>query len=133
MIQGERVDTRVSWCQSRLLPAFLNYVYIISDTEVNSCSLLSHLHLLDLNGHHLGVGGGVPCLDPHVVTPGDDDTGLINQHRAWERGNDKNCQALVPNPSPPPPQSPQTQSQTSPTQLKTQINPKGTGAETKIL
>ena len=36
------------------------------------------LHLLD--GHHLGMGGGVPGLDPHVVTPGDDDTGLINQH-----------------------------------------------------
>ena len=93
MMQGERVDTRVSWCQSRLLPAFLNYdyVHIISNTEMNSCSLLSHLHLLDLlNGHHLGVGGGVPRLDPHVVTPGDDDTGIINQHRALERGNDQN-------------------------------------------
>ena len=44
-----------------------------------------------------------------------------------------NCQALVPNPSPPPPQSPQTQSQPSQTQLKTQINPKGTGADTNIL
>ena len=43
------------------------------------------------------------------------------------------CQALVPNPSPPPPQSPQTQSQPSQTQSKTQINPKGTGADTKIL
>ena len=37
---------------------------------------LCRLHLLD--GHHLGVGGGVPGLDPHVVTPGDDDTGLVN-------------------------------------------------------
>ena len=35
--------------------------------------------------------------------------------------------------SPPPPQSPQTQSQPSPTQFETQINPKGTGADTKIL
>ena len=39
------------------------------------------------------------------------------------------CQALVPNPSPSSPQSPQTRSQLSPTQ----INPKGTGADTKIL
>ena len=39
-----------------------------------------------------------------------------------------NCQALVPNPKPISPQS-----QPSPTQFETQINPKGTGADTKIL
>ena len=50
-----------------------------------------------------------------------------------EVSQSENCQALVPNPSPPPPQFPQTQSQPSPTQLKTQINPKRTGADTKIL
>ena len=44
-----------------------------------------------------------------------------------------NCQALVPNPKPISPQSIQTQSQPSPTQFETQINPKGTGADTKIL
>ena len=44
-----------------------------------------------------------------------------------------NCQALVPNPKPISPQSLQTQSQPSPTQFETQINPKGTGADTKIL
>ena len=47
---------------------------------------LCHLHLLHhhlLDGHHLGMGGGVPGLDPHVVTPGDDDTGLVNQHRTF--------------------------------------------------
>ena len=43
------------------------------------------------------------------------------------------CQALVPNPKPISPQSLQTQSQPSPTQFETQINPKGTGADTKIL
>ena len=43
------------------------------------------------------------------------------------------CQALVPNPRPISPQSLQTQSQPSPTQFETQINPKGTGADTKIL
>ena len=45
------------------------------------------------------------------------------------------CQALVPNPKPKPisPLSLQTQSQPSPTQFETQINPKGTGADTKIL
>ena len=43
------------------------------------------------------------------------------------------CQALVPNPSPPNPQSPQAQSQPSPTQFKPQFNPKGTGADNKIL
>ena len=43
------------------------------------------------------------------------------------------CQALVPNLKPISPQSLQTQSQTSPTQFETQINPKGTGADTKIL
>ena len=47
--------------------------------------------------------------------------------------NKNYCQALVPNPSPSSPKSPQTQSQPSPTQFKTQINPKGTGADTKIL
>ena len=45
----------------------------------------------------------------------------------------QNCQALVPNPKPISPQSLQTQSQPSPTQFETQINPKGTGADTKIL
>ena len=45
----------------------------------------------------------------------------------------ENCQALVPNPKPIRPQSLQTQSQPSPTQFETQINPKGTGADTKIL
>ena len=45
----------------------------------------------------------------------------------------KNCQALVPNPKPISPQSLQTQFQPSPTQFETQINPKGTGADTKIL
>ena len=43
------------------------------------------------------------------------------------------CQAIVPNPKPISPQSLQTQSQPSPTQFETQINPKGTGADTKIL
>ena len=43
------------------------------------------------------------------------------------------CQALVPNPKPISPQSPRTKSQPSPTQFETQINPKGTGADTKIL
>ena len=43
------------------------------------------------------------------------------------------CQALVPNPSPPSPQSPQVQPQPSPTQFQPQLNPKGTGADTKIL
>ena len=43
------------------------------------------------------------------------------------------CQALVPNPEPISPQSLQTQSKPSPTQFETQINPKGTGADTKIL
>ena len=43
------------------------------------------------------------------------------------------CQALVPNPKPISPQSLQTQSQPSSTQFETQINPKGTGADTKIL
>ena len=43
------------------------------------------------------------------------------------------CQALVPNPKPISPQSLQTQSKPNPTQFKTQINPKGTGADTKIL
>ena len=42
-----------------------------------------------------------------------------------------NCQALVPNPFSP--QSPQTQSQPSPIQFQPQLNPKGTGADTKIL
>ena len=46
---------------------------------------------------------------------------------------DENCQALVPSPKPISPQSLQTQSQPSPTQFETQINPKGTGADTKIL
>ena len=45
----------------------------------------------------------------------------------------KNCQALVPNPEPISPQSLKTQSKPSPTQFETQINPKGTGADTKIL
>ena len=44
-----------------------------------------------------------------------------------------NCQALVPNPKPISPQSLQTQSQPSPTQFETQITPKWTGADTKIL
>ena len=43
------------------------------------------------------------------------------------------CQALVPNPKPSSPQSHQAQSQPSSTQFETQINPKGTGADTKIL
>ena len=43
------------------------------------------------------------------------------------------CQALVPNPKPISPQSLQTQSQPSSTQFETQINPKGTGADSKIL
>ena len=43
------------------------------------------------------------------------------------------CQALVPNPKPLSPQSLQTQSQPSPAQFDTQFNPKGTGADTKIL
>ena len=43
------------------------------------------------------------------------------------------CQALVPNPKPISPQSLQTRSKPSPTQFETQINPKGTGADTKIL
>ena len=50
--------------------------------------------------------------------------------RRYKSGN---CQALVPNPKPISPQSPQTQCQPSPTQFETQINPKGTGADTKIL
>ena len=51
----------------------------------------------------------------------------------WIYGVSPNCQALVPNPSPPRPQSHQAQSQPSPTQFKTQIDPKGTGADNKIL
>ena len=41
-----------------------------------------------------------------------------------------NFQALVPSPSL---RSPQAQPQPSPTQFETQMNPKGTGADTKIL
>ena len=40
------------------------------------------------------------------------------------------CQALVLNPSP---KSPQAQPLLSPTQFQPQLNPKGTGADTKIL
>ena len=44
-----------------------------------------------------------------------------------------NCQALVPNPKPISPQSLQTQFQPSPAQFETQINPKDSRADTKIL
>ena len=47
--------------------------------------------------------------------------------------NIRNCQALVPNPKPISLQSLQTQSHPNPTQFETQINPKGPGADTKIL
>ena len=51
----------------------------------------------------------------------------------FKRENKFYCQALVPNPSPPNPQSHQAQSQPSPIQFQPQLNPKGTGADTKIL
>ena len=77
MMQGERVDTRVSLCQSFLLPAFLGH----TSTHSYLVYRLHLLLLLDLlDGHHLGVGGGVPGLDPHVVPPGDDLTGLVHQY-----------------------------------------------------
>ena len=39
-----------------------------------------YLHsIYPLNGDHLSVGVGVPCLHPHVVTPGHDVARLVHQ------------------------------------------------------
>ena len=44
-----------------------------------------------------------------------------------------NCQALVPNPNPLVPNPPRHNPNPIPTQFQPQLNPKGTGADTKIL
>lgn len=70
-------------------PRSLNISIISNKAESTPASrpFPNHLHLRDLlDGHHLGVCGGVPRLDPHVVTPGNDVTSFVNQQSALEQG-----------------------------------------------
>ena len=66
-----------------LFTQYLHSIYTLSTHYPHSIYKLS-THCLPtvypLDSDHLGVGGGVPGLHPHVVTPGHDVACLVHQH-----------------------------------------------------
>ena len=66
----------------------IQYLHTISKDYLHDFYTLLHYYtthylrpIYPLDGDHLGVGGGVPGLHPHVVTPGHDVARLVHQHR----------------------------------------------------
>ena len=76
MMQGERVETSVSLCQSDRLPAFL---------KSRSTRHNSHTPTLLLYGDNLCVSCRVSSLDSQVVTSGHDLPSLVDEDRSYRK------------------------------------------------